>query len=224
MKKILFVAATGFEVAPLQLLLEEHFEKKQPYHYKKNQVEVMLLITGVGLTATAFALGRILSQTTFDLVINLGVAGTFNQNLKIGEVVEVVAEQFGDLGVEEANGSFTNVFDMGLTDGTTFPFVDNQMINPYLEFNLLKKVKGLTVNKVHGFAESIDRIQKKYNVDVESMEGAAFFYSCLLSEVQFLEIRAISNHVEPRNRENWNLPLAIENINQTAWGLLQSLK
>jgi len=51
-------------------------------------------------------------------------------------------------------------------------------------------------------------------VQVESMEGAAFFYACLMAEVPFLEIRSISNFVEPRNRDAWDLPLAIGNLNQ----------
>jgi futalosine hydrolase len=222
--KILIVAATGFEIAPLRLNLEEHYQKIEEYRYKNEKAEITLLITGVGLTATAFALGRILNTSSFDLILNIGVAGAFHNDLRIGEVVEVVSEQFGDLGVEEKNGKFTDVFEMGLSDGAVYPFVDHKMINPYIEFNLLKKVKGLTVNKVHGYKNSIEAIKNKYHVDVESMEGAAFFYSCLLSEVKFLEIRAISNYVEPRNRDNWDLPLAIENLNQTVWGLLNALK
>ena len=38
------------------------------------------------------------------MIINAGIAGAFNRSLKIGDVVQVVSEQFGDLGVEEKDG------------------------------------------------------------------------------------------------------------------------
>ena len=47
------------------------------------------------------------------------------------------------------------------------------------------------------------------------MEGAAFFQACMTEGVAFSEIRAISNYVEPRNRDNWKIAEAIENLNKT---------
>ena len=55
------------------------------------------------------------------------------------------------------------------------------------------------------------------------MEGAAFFYACLMMQVPFLEIRSISNHVEPRNRAAWDIPLAIGQLNEVLIGMLKSL-
>ncbi|MGB0861569.1 MAG: futalosine hydrolase [Saprospiraceae bacterium] len=223
--KILIVSATAFEIAPLHLKLKEHFSEEQPFQYKKNNLEISILITGVGMTATAFALGRILSgEITFDLVINLGIAGAFDQNLQLGEVVQVVSEQFGDLGVEEADGSFTDMFEMNLLQNDGAIFYENAIQNPNEDISFLKKVKAITVNKVHGYSESISKIEKKYQADIESMEGAAVFYACKLSEVKFLEIRAISNYVESRNRANWNIPLAIDSLNDVAWALLNAIK
>jgi futalosine hydrolase len=74
---------------------------------------------------------------------------------------------------------------------------------------------------VHGYLESIDKIVAKYQPDVESMEGAAFFFSCLQAKIPFLEIRGISNYVEPRNRENWCIGLAIENLNTTVLDIIE---
>ncbi len=222
---ILIVSATVFEIAPLQQHLEEHFNKIKPFHYKKNHVNIYLLVTGVGLTATAFSLGRMLSEEgQFDLAINLGVAGAFDKTLKIGDVVQVVSEQFGDLGVEEATGQFTDLFEMGLAEKNEAPYADGKMSFEVEGFHFLRKVAGLTVNKVHGTVASIEAIRKKYQPEIESMEGAAFFYACLLSNVKCLQIRAISNYVEPRNRDNWNLPLAIENLNKIAWSTISAIK
>jgi futalosine hydrolase len=52
------------------------------------------------------------------------------------------------------------------------------------------------------------------------MEGAAFFYACARVELASIQLRAISNWVEPRNRDAWNIPLAISNLNQSLAQLL----
>jgi futalosine hydrolase len=45
------------------------------------------------------------------------------------------------------------------------------------------------------------------------MEGAAFHFVCLREEIPFMQIRVVSNYVEPRNKNSWNIPLAIANLN-----------
>lgn len=193
----------------------EHFEKKSDFHFTVNDLDVHFLITGVGMTATAFSLGYILANNKYHLVINAGIAGAFNRELKIGDVVQIDSEQFGDLGVEERDGQFTDAFDLGLIEKNQLPFQNGVMKNEgSAQFNFLPIHKGLTINKVHGTQTSIEAIQNKYDADVESMEGAAFFYACLMADVPFLQIRSISNYVEPRNRDNWDLPLAIGNLNK----------
>ncbi len=212
---LLLVAATPFEIQPLKDFLDSSFETVSDFHFKKKDVEIQLLITGVGMTHTAFSLGHVLAKRNFHLAINAGIAGAFNRSLKIGEVVQVGSEQFGDMGAEEKEGGFTDLFEMGLWEKDLPPFQNGKLINNgSSEYSFLPTCKGLTINKVHGSAASIKVIEEKYNADIESMEGAAFFLACKLSEVPFLEIRSISNYVEPRNRENWDLPLAINNLNK----------
>ncbi len=48
----------------------------------------------------------------------------------------------------------------------------------------------------------------------KTMEGAAFFYVCLKENMNFFQIRTISNYVEERNEARWNIPLAIKNLTQ----------
>lgn len=214
---LLIVAATPFEIAPLTTYLEENFIKTEAFRYQKGEIQVTLLITGVGLPLTAFALGNVLGIDEWQLAINAGIAGAISKDLAIGEVVQVVNERFADLGVEEKDGSFTDVHQMGLIDPNQPPFTNGLLINQGSSaFNFLTKVNGISVNKVHGNTTSIELLTKKYpDAQVESMEGAAFFYACLSKGIPFLEIRSISNYVEARNRDNWNLPLAIEQLNNT---------
>lgn len=221
---ILIVAATPFEVAPLIQWLEKEHTQTGPLRYRCNQSEVSVLITGVGMPLTAYALGKMLSGSKYDLAINAGIAGSFNRTLAIGDVVQVISERFGDLGVEEADGRFLDVHEMNLIEPGQYPFQGGRLLNDAAgAFDFLPKAQGLTVNHVHGSASSIEQAMAKFDADVESMEGAAFFYACLIEQVPFLEIRSISNYVEPRNRDNWNIPLAIDQLNAVVVEVLEAL-
>ena len=46
---------------------------------------------------------------------------------------------------------------------------------------------------------------------------------CLLEKVNFVHIRAISNYVEPRNKEGWDIPLALDNLSEFLVKLLNNL-
>lgn len=208
------VAATLFEIEPLRQYLDKNFQTSANWTFQKGDNTVQLLITGVGMTATGFALGQYLSQVKTDLIINAGIAGAFDKNLKIGEVVLVEKDRFGDLGVEEANGRFTDMHELELIPKNDYPYSDGWLINPEsASTNFLKKVSAITINKVHGTEASIEKIQKKYPVNIESMEGAAVHYAALMNKISFLQIRSISNFVEKRNRENWDIPKAIAELN-----------
>ena len=212
--KILLVSATPFEIAPTINYLSENFKKVKEDVYAKNKLTVRIVVTGVGMPYTAYHLGKTFGEEKFDLAINAGIAGAYNRGLKIGDVVNVISEQFGDLGIEEADGSFSDLFDNKLLVKNNEIFTEGKIINPDTRaFDFLPKAKGLTVNKVHGYPTSIAAVIHKYDADTESMEGAAFFLVCKEEKVRFLQLRSISNYVEKRNRKNWNLSLAIENLN-----------
>jgi futalosine hydrolase len=222
MKKVLVVSATPFEIQPfIEFLKQNNAQKNNPL-FGQNGYEIDVLITGVGIANTAYKVGKMLTQNTYHLALNVGVAGSFSRKILRGDVLEVESEQYGDLGVEEADGSFTDMFSMGLMDGTKKPFYQDKLLNNNpLNIQNITKVKGLTVQKVHGTMSSIEAVLKKYPVDIESMEGAAFFQVCITEGISFAEIRAISNYVEPRNKENWMLKEAIENLNHTLINMLE---
>lgn len=214
---ILLIAATPFEIAPTIAWLESNFQQKSEGLFEKENLLVQVLVTGVGSTATAFYLGRFFAQYRPDWVINAGIAGAFDPKLNLGDVVQIVSERFGDLGVEEGDGRFTDVAELG--------FMPQSLLNnPQPPLPNLISCEGLTVNKVHGTEVSIQKIRAKYpDAQVESMEGAAFFYACLAAGVPFAEIRSISNRVEPRNRDAWDLPLAIRNLNEVLVSMLEAV-
>lgn len=220
--RILFVGATCFELYQFfENLVEIEGEGKNIFRYKWYDLEIDLLIPGIGMTFTAYHLTRALYTTKYDLVINAGIAGTFRDELSIGTVVNVKSEQICDLGIEEGNGVLS-LFDAGFMECDQFPFENGRMVNPnHFKELELASVNGVTGNISHGTAESITKISGKFDPDVESMEGAAVFYVCLHEKVPFLEIRAISNYVESRDTTKWDIPLAIENLTDELFRFLR---
>jgi futalosine hydrolase len=175
---------------------------------------ISFLITGVGMVATAFALGKELSNNRYDLVINLGIAGSFDRTIALGEVVEVIEDTFAELGAED-DEIFLPLDQMGFGEVSFRP-------SPHPIFNV-RAVRGITVNKVHGNDASIEKIIHRLDPQVESMEGAAVFYACKQFNTQCLQIRAVSNYVEKRNREAWKIGLAVKNLNTFAADLVEKL-
>ncbi len=224
--RILIVAATDMEIASVAATLRAASDETRVRSgaYRGHAVDV--LVTGVGMVATAAWSSRALAETRYDLSLNCGVCGTFDPVLRPGRVVHVVADRIAELGAEDGN-AFLTVQELKLLDEDEFPFTSGQLVNTMPPVNValdaLPAVSGITVNTVHGNRASIDTAVARFSPQVESMEGAAFMYSCLLAGVPFAQVRAVSNVVEPRNRAAWNIAGAIENLGQTALSILDSL-
>ena len=196
--KTLVVAATKAELT----FLYQHFNLPEEDFIEARNFDI--LITGVGMVATAFALGKHLSPIKYALVLNLGIAGSFDRNIVLGSVLNITKDTFSELGAENHN-EFLSITDLG--------FGDNQYHSKYTKTVDLPTASSLTVNCVTGSEKSIVALLKRFNPTTESMEGAAVFYACQQYNIECLQIRSISNYVEPRNKENWKIGLAIKNLN-----------
>jgi len=202
--KILVVAATRAELSGLYTyfsLPEENFVQTERFD---------ILITGVGMTATAFALGRYLSGN-YQLVVNLGIAGCYDHSIPLGTLLQITNDQFSELGAEDKD-EFIPIETLGFGKSTY------RAINSVEDESLqaLRKADGITVNKVHGNKQSIQTIVARLHPVTESMEGAAVFYACEHTGTDCLQVRSISNYVEERNRDSWKIGLALKNLNDWA--------
>lgn len=218
--KILIVSATRVEISPLleKFKAKRKLENIFTFRLGRNKVEV--LITGVGMTATAFHLGKILNKN-YNLAINAGIAGSFRKNIPLGTVVNVVSDCFADFGAEDGEKFFTLE---GWSSGGTEEWKNGRMEewkqpniptfhhSHFPLIHTLPKVSGITVNTVHGNTASIVKVRKKFNPDIESMEGAAFFFACEHEKIPCIQIRSISNYVERRNKKKWKMKLAVKNL------------
>jgi futalosine hydrolase len=172
--------------------------------------------TGIGIVSTVYNLTKLLNNNNkYDMVINIGIAGSFSEKLSIGDVITVYSETFGDFGVAAKDGFFT-CFEKNIVDADMFPFSNGTLVSKNagkISGDLsIPIVNGLTNHTVSGEEKLIKRMKDKFSPDIETMEGAAFFYVCLMENVPFVEIRSISNMIESRDRSKWNIPLAIKNL------------
>ncbi|GAA3982246.1 futalosine hydrolase [Mucilaginibacter dorajii] len=201
---ILVVAATAPEIEPLT----RHFGNK-----------IDVLITGAGMVPTAFKLGQQVTRQKYDLVLNLGIAGSFDRNIQPGYVVEVTEDTFSETGAED-DEQFIPITTLGFGENTFKPTTTLEEV----ESNFyLKKARAITVNTVHGNEASIKKVQARLSPQLESMEGAAFFYACQQANAKCMQIRAVSNYVEKRNRASWQIGLAIKNLNTFAIDLIDAI-
>jgi futalosine hydrolase len=226
--KILIVAAASREVKQLSDKLEFMQSINANYTcHKYGTLLVDILITGVGSIFTTYNLTKALNGTDYDLAINVGIAGSFDYFLEQGFVVNVIQDQFADLGVEEDNNFYT-LSEKELMNENIYPFsreiLKNKGSFDIDEVDSLIPVKAITVNTLTGNQEAIEKLKIKFNPEIITTEGAAFFYVCLLENMPFLQIRAISNFVEIRKIENWNIPLAIKNLNDSIVEIFNELK
>lgn len=197
--KLLVIAATEAEIASF---------------LEKNRADTDVLITGVGMTATAYALTKKLQNKQYDFVLQAGVGGSFDTNIPLGEVVFITSDRYADLGAED-HDNYLDITEMGLLDPNTHPFTNGILhtpLSPIHDNIKLRQVSGISVNTVTGSEKTV-ALRRKYGCEVESMEGVALHYVCLQEKIPFAQVRAISNYVTPRDKSQWKMKEAIINLN-----------
>ena len=185
--------------------------------------DITIVYTGIGIMSTAYELGRMFMNRRFDLAVNAGICGAYDKSLVPGTVVNVESDCFADLGAEDDH-QLLNVFDIGLKPLNEFPFMDGKIqADRHPATHSLKNVRAITVNKTSGSETTIEILSKKYAPDIESMEGAAFLYACKMNDIPCIQVRAVSNYVEKRNKENWQTDLALDKLSSSLKSILEVL-
>ena len=204
---ILLIAATAKEITPFL----EHYRSR----IKKEFLDIDVLITGIGLTSTTYHLTKQLQLKKPGMVIQAGVAGCFDKQTPLGTVVKIKQDAIADESVIELK-KLKTLFDLQLLQTSQFPFKNGWLENPgnvLFKKIKLKMVKGISVNQITTAKQMITFYKNRFNPVIESMEGAALHYVCLMENIPFLQLRSISNYIGERNKKNWNMNESIMNLN-----------
>ncbi len=225
--RILLVTATWLEAKPL--IADFHFLRKYTgnnYSFRFGEHRVDVLVTGMGMVATAFGIGKALQNTQYNLAINAGICGSFRQELKPGTVLNIHEEFFPEFGMNDDAG-FKYIQDLGFDTSLPPPCKNTILENPHhnqvIGFKGLTTARGATVNLVDLSGKRTLSYFSDTEADIETQEGGAFFFSCLSSEVPFIEIRAVSNYVGLRENDAWDIESAIQNLTASIHAALNVL-
>lgn len=217
--KVVITSATEGEVLQLKQAINPL------YTQESSGLQVTFHTSGVGLLTSCFSITQMLFQQKPDLVIQVGIAGTFDRSIPLGKVVAIKTDFLADTGVEE-NGIFKDVFDLNLINPNSFPFSNKGLVNETINkvnFLALDEVTGITINEISTRPERIQQLEAKYRPVIESMEGAALHYCCLQTSTPFIQVRSISNYIGERDKTKWNFKDAFKNLTTTIIAYIDKL-
>lgn len=216
--KVAIVAATQMEWQPIK-------DRIASAGINPTKMDVMFFTTGIGVMATTYSLVAILAEWKPNMVIQVGIAGAFAGELSPGEVVAVSSDCSGDLVVEEKDG-LADIFDLGLQHPHEFPFLKKKIFNPWVDKLPLHKVRlasAVTVSEITTRPQRISVLQHKYQAELETMEGVALHFVCSKKQVPFLQLKGISNYIGERDKQQWKIKEALNNLCDVVLPLLKNL-
>ena len=211
---ILLIAATAKEIEPF-------FEY---YRNTKKIQNIDILITGIGLTATTYRLLKQLHLKRPDIVIQAGVAGCFDRKIPLGTVVVVKKEAIADQSVIELK-KLKTLFDLALIPQDQFPFKKGWLENnsEALKKTRIKKVNAISINEITTSKQRVKFYEQAFQPTIESMEGAALHYTCLMEKIPFIQLRSISNYIAERDKTKWDMRRSIANLNGALIDLVKTI-
>ncbi len=204
--RVIITAATDLEMAGCA--------KKASQLFKKSKLKISFHATGIGMLSSGVKLTQLAAALQPDLIIQMGIAGSYIKTEPLGKVWLVNSEFIADLGVRK-KGVFKDLFESQLLKDNEAPFKKRKLINPNIKtFNLLKSntATAVTINEISTSPKRIKEIIATHNPVLESMEGAALHYVGGLTKTPFIQIRAVSNYVGERNKAKWKLKESIEQL------------
>lgn len=188
--------------------------------------DVDVSITGVGVPSTIFQLQNLIAESSYDLIIQAGICGSFNiDKFQIGSSYLVEKDVFADIGIIE-NNELISMNELGFFHPDEAKFKDGWLINNGNIFTKLdlQKCTSITINTLVENINNSALFIKKYQPQIESMEGAALHYVCLMKNIEFLQMRTVSNLVGERDKDKWHFNLAIYNMTEKLQKIIKTVQ
>lgn len=164
-----------------------------------NGNNIILTKSGVGKVASATTTQYIIDKYKPKYIINIGIAGSLSNNLKIGDIV--IAEKMvqHDFDVS-AFGNPKGYIDNGIEpDKPTIFYSDKNLVDKFKKILTLNKninIKTGTVATGDIFVnqnKQKTQIKKEFNADAIDMESAAIAQTAQRNNVPLIVIRTISD-------------------------------
>jgi len=189
---------------------------------KIGQHEVDVLETGAGVYQTSYKVTRILLQQKYHLALKFSFGNSYNSEIGIGSIINIVNEKPGDYGML-VNNEWKDHYDCNLISREAAPHVRGGFINltnAYMNvFAPYKKVVGVTVNN-YADRNSFELRKEKYKADCETGDGLGFVYPCLFEKQSFYHLCSVERNLITGEH---NFEAANKAMNETLIALIKKL-
>ena len=177
-------------------------------------------ITGVGPVNAGIALGRILAlHHEITGVLHLGLAGTFDPaRAPLGSCTLVTEEIWPEYGLLGDDGIDAPGLGFAQWEHDGLRIIDRLPLHTDLtDLGLPQPTDAipgisLTVAGVSADAKRAHMLAQRYRPLSENMEGFAVALACARQQIPCVELRALSNKVGSRAREDRAFPLALAKL------------
>lgn len=192
----------------------------------RKHTRMRLFTCGVGPLNAALGLQSFLAaHPKIDMVINIGIAGSYDPDLlPIGSVCVASAEIWPEYGVRSGAGP-ADPYLLGFPlSGQDKNAVWNRIeLDPRIMSNYGSVFRealpagwtpaaSLTVAGVSGTPEVAHELARTANAGMENMEGFALAYVCKNRGISFSEVRTISNLAGSRSSRDWDFKAAFGSL------------
>ncbi len=185
----------------------------QELSFLERRSDIEALVTGIGPVEAAASVASALALKRYDLVVNAGIAGSYDRTIPIGEGV-VIAEERLELDLE-------NGVPLTLPEGMRI--VDRSISDLALVDRLVsagfRRVNGVTVTRVTASDATAARL-RALGAEVESMEGFAVLRAAAIAKIPAIEVRGISNYAGERSRSQWSFASGVDGLARIANAVL----
>ena len=211
MNTIGIIAAMQEEMNEIKKIMNNVQEKNiyelKFYEGTINNKNIVLVESGVGKVNAARTTQVLIDNYKIDAVINVGSAGSANQELQIGDIVigkTLVQHDFDITAFGHPKGYISNVGERIKSDENLIKSMEQTIENLQ---NKEFKIKIGTIASGDIFCtepKMKEKIRDKFNADAIEMEGAAIAQVCKLDNMPILVIRSISDSPNGNNNITLN--------------------
>ncbi|WP_028776839.1 futalosine hydrolase [Shimazuella kribbensis] len=182
-------------------------------------------VVGVGPICAAVETTKLLYKKKYELVICAGIAGGFAKHTSIGTLVISDRVISADLGAQSPEG-FLSLNELNLGK-TYFPVTSPiaETVKSILKNGMDEVVIGpiLTLSTVTGTDKTTKELSDRYPYAVaEAMEGFGVATAANAFSIPFIELRAISNYIGPRDKSKWRFHEAFSQLKKAGYLLRQT--
>jgi hypothetical protein len=189
-------------------------------HYLQHEIDICE--TGFGIFQTTFKVTKTISQKKYHLALKASFCNAYKPELQIGDVVNVIKDKPGDIGINTVDG-FSDLYDLRLLNNESFPHFKGAFVNmnnSYMNVMMpFKKVVSVTVNQ-YADTSSYQAKREKYKADIETGDGLGFVYPCMYERQPFYQLNVVERNLATGEAD---FDKARLKLNETIFDVIQKL-